>query len=717
MSKPAPYPFSSLVIQKGIAHIDERPRLLVTADYPYYRDYADNWPDRLMRLKSLGITVITAYIPWRHHQLTPDSEPDFTGRTEPSRDVLGFLEVCRAAGVAVIAKPGPFIHAETNYGGLPDWVCPLNNPHIESLLDAQGQAATWAGAQLDGAGQRMEDWPLPAPFDSEFMCLAREWLARVGEYVIRPNRAPGGPIVAVQVGNEGIYSNGQHAPWAYDYSPAGLTLFREYLRTQYETLENYNHRHGTQFSDWDAVPAPRDHVEDPLQGAENALAYLDWGAFQAEYMERIFRAWAESLDCALPVIVNQNPPLAEPFGEDAWLTRVEPERWPSVHYGFTNWIGDVSANAWAFDRYLLTAKRFPGINMEENWGFAELYDPAYADAAISFYQTLLALNGGATGFNVYTGVATARPDPNLEVIPKAPYPDAAPITADGGLTPKAETVRWLAAFMDRYGDEFLACQPVQPVAWGLYLPHAHVGAWKPEPHASHGRRLREFQSQMRALHLDYGLLNLQTASLDELLRYPRLALASGEFMERAVQEKLADYVRRGGRLALLGDFPRRDEGFGVCEALAAVRSQVRQLTASALRDWLADAVRPLFHAGEADVWVRSHPKDDLHFVTILIPAQGKSRVVLSLPVGTQRHQLSLSATPSGGAILRLRNGWITDIIIKGHNAYLGRSVVPQCSLDSQIVGLDKTGDYARIGDWTASLHTQPLIGEKNLSQR
>lgn len=67
----------------------------MTADYPYYRDPADVWADRLAKLKSLGLDVISAYIPWRHHQLTPDMEPDFTGRTQPNRNVIRFSKLCQ----------------------------------------------------------------------------------------------------------------------------------------------------------------------------------------------------------------------------------------------------------------------------------------------------------------------------------------------------------------------------------------------------------------------------------------------------------------------------------------------------------------------------------------------------------------------------------------------------------------------------------------------
>lgn len=685
-----------LNLQQGVAWVAGRPRLLISADYPYYRDDPAHWDDRLAQLQRLGLDVVTVYIPWRHHQAAPAEPPDFTGRTQPNRDVLGFLALCQARGLAVVAKPGPFIHGETNYGGLPDWTCPLNNTAIEPMQDAAGGYVWWSGARLDATGRAAEGWPLPAPYSAAFLALVRAWMARVGAEVIRPRQSPAGPIVAVQIGNEGIYSNGQHAPWAFDYSASGLAQFRGFLRARYATLADYNRQHGTAYADWEAIPAPRAWPAAPTPA--DWRAFMDWGAAANDYLAGLYAAWLEPLALQVPVVVNQNPPLREPFGLDAWLTRAEPERWPGVHYGFTNWVGDISANPAAYDCYLLTAKRYPGINWEENWGFAELYDPAYVDGATCFFQTLAILNAGATGFNIYTGAGTSFPDRNLEVLPKAPYPDAAPITHTGAWTPKAEIARWLTAFFERYGEDWLACTPVQPAAWALDLLAAPIAAWAPASTGPEtpalGRHLGEFMRQMRALHLDYGVVNLAAAQPADLQRYPYLLAAGGPFMARAAQAKLAEYAAAGGRLALIGAVPTLDEALQPCDVLSAARPAVWPAVAAA--EWLAAVERPEFAAGAAEVWVRSHPARDLHFVSVLIPTGGTPEVDLTLRIGPRRQRLQLSAAASGGAVLRVEAGRVTAALIKGHNGYRGCSVSPRGALDGQPFGAAALGDFLWI---------------------
>ena len=215
---------SSIQIREGITYFNGRSHFLNSTDYPYFRDNSQNWADRLDKIKALGHEVVACYIPWRHHEIEIDGVRrfDFNGETCPNRDVIGFLKLCQEKGLKVIAKPGPFVHAELNYGGLPNWVCPSFNPAIEAMMGASGMPFSWGGIQLKADQAGMEELPLPAPFDPAFLSEVERWLRTVTERVIAPFAGPEGPIVMVQIANEGIYSNYQRAPWAYDYSRSSL---------------------------------------------------------------------------------------------------------------------------------------------------------------------------------------------------------------------------------------------------------------------------------------------------------------------------------------------------------------------------------------------------------------------------------------------------------------------------------------------------------------
>jgi len=72
-------------VASGVVAVDGTPDVLVSADYPYYRDDPGVWADRLRSLRDeLRIGVVSAYVPWRHHQPDADRAPDFTGAGDPS---------------------------------------------------------------------------------------------------------------------------------------------------------------------------------------------------------------------------------------------------------------------------------------------------------------------------------------------------------------------------------------------------------------------------------------------------------------------------------------------------------------------------------------------------------------------------------------------------------------------------------------------------------
>ena len=700
---------AQLSIDNGIFSIDGQQRLLVTSEYPYFRDHPSNWKDRLLKLKSIGIDIITSYIPWRHHQPEAGSPPDFLGLTQSNRNVLGFIDLCKSLDLLLIAKPGPFIHAETNYGGLPDWVCPLNNPAVEPMLNNRLKAVTWGGSKLESLGSLVK-WPLPAPLGDEFFKLTSTWLKQVSENVISPSQYPQGPVVIVQLGNEGLYSDAQHALWDLDYSVSGLNEYRLFLQNKYASLSEYNLQHATQFDNWQDIIPPFSWNKPETENERNV--YLDWGEFQAAYMLKVFSLWQDALGLDIPAVTNLNPPVGDDFGVDSWFGRVEPERWKNIHFGFSNWIGEVSSNPSAFNRYLLTAKRFPGPNLEENWSFSKIYDPAYSEASTSFYQTLVILNGGATGFNIYTGVGTAYEDKSLDSLSSSPYPDVAPITEKGEITYKAEFISWVTDFFTKYGKEFLHSIPQEGIGWGYYLPDARVNAWnassgEKEHEFNSSQYLNHFQNEARRLNVDYGLINLEQASLDDLLKYKRLIFVGSRYLTGPVKEKLSAYVQTGGHLALLGQQPDLDDIYEVLNLETGTDKKIVHLDTGNLPDWLMEADRPQILEGKADIWVRSHPEKNIHFITVLFPKGHISKVKFSISLNHHQHHICVEAAPSGGAIFRLENESVTDCIIKGVNGYLDIAVKPNITIDNETTGLDEPGDFSLIA---GVIKSQKMIG-------
>ncbi|XP_058518318.1 beta-galactosidase-1-like protein 3 [Ochotona princeps] len=83
----------------------------------YFRVPREYWRDRLLKLKACGFNTVTTYIPWNLH------EPE-RGKFDFSEnlDLKAFVVIAEELGLWVILRPGPYICAEIDFGGLPSWL-------------------------------------------------------------------------------------------------------------------------------------------------------------------------------------------------------------------------------------------------------------------------------------------------------------------------------------------------------------------------------------------------------------------------------------------------------------------------------------------------------------------------------------------------------------------------------------------------------------------
>jgi beta-galactosidase len=579
------------------------------------------------------------------------------------------------------------------------------------MLGAQGEPFSWGGIQLKADQSGMEVLPLPAPFDPTFLTEVEHWLRAVTEQVIAPFADPAGPIILIQIANEGIYSNYQRAPWAYDYSRSSGRLYTQFLQAAYHSLEGYNQVHGTEWDAWGDIEPPRAWICPPTLAG--TLFYADWAAYQAYYMREILtriRGWVE---VDLPFVINANPPTDECFGIDAWLSRINPDELPGFAYGFTNWIGVACKVPSVVERYQVMIKRARGVNFEENWGFSKLYEREYEFPSVCFYQTLIQIASGATGYNIYTGVGTKHTRPELDRMHPDSYPDRPPIDGDGCLTPKADTVRSLNEFFNRLGGEFLETQPVRPVAFGLYLPYAHGAVWVPEAEweqaaalgiPNHGRVLRKFEQLCLAAHADSDLVNLQVAEGRQIQGYAAVVLASGRCMDRETQEKLRRYVLGGGRLILVGEIPSVDEAMRPAHILGEMQTKLQVLGQTEFFGWTAaewgeqvfpkPEIIPLNpEAHQSRIWHYTHPQKEIEYLFVFSGIEASEPIEFQFNTRGRTHTLGLTLPPSSAGMLRIQDGRVTDILAKGKNEERGEAVVVACRLDLQTLSAGDPGDW------------------------
>jgi beta-galactosidase GanA len=147
--------------------VDGRRVYLWSAEFHYWRlPSPDLWRDILQKLKAAGFNATSIYFDWAYHSPSPGVY-DFTG----VRDVERLLDIAAQVGIWVIARPGPYINAETDAGGFPGW-----------LITQQGRARSSA---------------------PDYTAAYREWLSHIDPIIARHQVTDGrGSVLLYQAENE-----------------------------------------------------------------------------------------------------------------------------------------------------------------------------------------------------------------------------------------------------------------------------------------------------------------------------------------------------------------------------------------------------------------------------------------------------------------------------------------------------------------------------------
>ena len=101
----------------GTFLLNGEPFVVKAAELHYPRIPREYWDHRIKMCKALGMNTICLYTFWNIHEARPD-EFDFSG----NNDLAAFIRLCKANDMYVILRPGPYVCAEWEMGGLPWWL-------------------------------------------------------------------------------------------------------------------------------------------------------------------------------------------------------------------------------------------------------------------------------------------------------------------------------------------------------------------------------------------------------------------------------------------------------------------------------------------------------------------------------------------------------------------------------------------------------------------
>jgi len=358
----------------------------------YWRHSPSEWGAGLDAIKSLGLKLVDIYVPWAVHEIEA-GRFDF-GETNPCLDVGRFLELCHARGLKAVLRPGPHINAELTLFGVPERV----------VWDKACQALTPQGNPVMLPVPPLA-FPVPSYASDTFHDETAQWFDALGK-VVRRFRHPEGPIVLVQIDNEGaLYF--RDGAYDQDYHPDALRLWREFLREKYGTASELATAWNDPRASFPRASPPRRF---DAKDADGLAQHLDWVEFHehllAHAMGRFGQALRRSGLGGIPTM--HNFPMGEaatPLNAARMAGTVDLVALDYYHRA------SPTEHLTVFRRTSELVSRCegthtPAYGAEVGVGFPPFFAPL--DPADSLYTLLTGLAYGLRGFNLYMAVERDR---------------------------------------------------------------------------------------------------------------------------------------------------------------------------------------------------------------------------------------------------------------------------------------------------------------------
>ena len=115
-------------IGKGTFLLNGEPMVVKAAEVHYPRIPQPYWEQRILSCKALGMNTLCLYVFWNLHE-QEEGKFDFSG----NNDIAAFCRLAQKHGMYVIVRPGPYVCAEWEMGGLPWWLLKKQDVQLRSL--------------------------------------------------------------------------------------------------------------------------------------------------------------------------------------------------------------------------------------------------------------------------------------------------------------------------------------------------------------------------------------------------------------------------------------------------------------------------------------------------------------------------------------------------------------------------------------------------------
>ncbi len=153
--------------------LDGKPLQIISGEMHPARIPAAYWRHRIQMAKAMGCNTIAAYVFWNYHEVK-EGVFDFT---TGNKNIAAFIRICQQEGMWVIVRPGPYVCAEWDFGGLPTYLLKIPDIKIRCM-------------------------------DSRYIAAVSRYVKNLGKELKPLLCSNGGPVLLTQIENEyGSYGN------------------------------------------------------------------------------------------------------------------------------------------------------------------------------------------------------------------------------------------------------------------------------------------------------------------------------------------------------------------------------------------------------------------------------------------------------------------------------------------------------------------------------
>ena len=153
--------------------LDGQPFQIISGEIHPARIPAEYWRQRIKMAKAMGCNTISAYIFWNYHE----SEEGVYDFSTWNHNIREFIKIVQEEEMWLILRPGPYVCAEWELGGIPPYLLRIPDIKLRCL-------------------------------DPRYMAAAERYIARLAEEIKPYLITKGGPILMLQIENEyGSYGN------------------------------------------------------------------------------------------------------------------------------------------------------------------------------------------------------------------------------------------------------------------------------------------------------------------------------------------------------------------------------------------------------------------------------------------------------------------------------------------------------------------------------